>query len=113
MPLTMQEIVDRARIPLNDSDSVDANRRWPDAELLKHAKSALQTLLLKRPDLFFGSIATFSAEALVIGSAFPLGEGYAPPVIDWVTARAETKDDESVSSGAAASFFSLAQGEAT
>lgn len=113
MALTMQDIVDRARIPLNDDDTVDANRRWPDAELLKHARAALQTLRLKRPDLFFGAIASFSAEALLLGSPFPLPEEYAPPVFDWVTARAETKDDESVDSGAAASFFSLAQGEAT
>jgi len=113
MPLTLQDIVDRARDPLNDDDAIDANRRWPDATLLRHAKSALQTLRMKRPDLFFGTIATFSAESLALGSTYPLPEEYAPPVIDWVTARANTKDDESVSSGAAAAFFSLAQGEAT
>lgn len=113
MALTMQDIVDRSRIPLNDDDPVDANRRWPNAELLKHAKAAIQTLFQKRPDLFFGTIAAFSAEALVLASPFPLGEGYAPAVIDWTTARAQTKDDESVNAGSAATFFSLAQGEAT
>lgn len=106
----MQDIVDRARIPLNDADAIDANRRNPDAELLKHAKGGLQIWRSKRPDLFFGAIASFTAEALQLGDPFPLPEQFAPALQDWVTARTQTKDDESVVAGSAVSFFTLAEG---
>lgn len=112
MPLVMQDIVDRARIPLNDADPVDANRRDPDAVLLKHAKSGLQILRTKRPDLFFGAIATFSAEGLGPNDPFPLPEDLAPAVQDWITARAHAKDDEAVTQGTASAFFSLFAAEA-
>lgn len=113
MALTMQDIVDRARIPLNDADAIDANRRYPDAELLKHAKGGLQLLQFKRPDLFFGKpIATFSAEGLALASTFPLPEQFAPALQDWVTARAQTKDDEAVNEGSAAAFYGLFASEA-
>jgi hypothetical protein len=107
----MQDIVDRARIPLNDADPIDANRRYPDAELLKHAKGALQLLRTKRPDLFFGAIAAFTAETLTLGSTFPLQEGLAPAVQDYVSARSQMKDDESAVAGLAAAFFGVAQSE--
>jgi len=112
MPLTMQNIVDRARLPLNDADPVDANRRDPDAILLAYAKGGLQILHQKRPDLFFGAIASFSAETLALGSTFPLLEDYAPALQDWVTARAQSKDDESANAGSAQAFFALFEAEA-
>jgi hypothetical protein len=106
MALTMQNIVDGARLPLNDSDPSDANRRWPDPELLKYARDGVLLLRDKRPDLFFeGLEAEFSA--LALGSTFPLPEDYAPSVQDYATARAHFKDEEAAVEGAASSFFSL------
>ena len=109
MALTMQNIVDRARIPLNDADPIDANRRDTDATLLAHAKGAIETLRNKRPDLFFGSFSALPGEALVLGDPFPLPDEYAPPVQDYVTARAQLKDDEAVAQSAT-TFFALFTG---
>ena len=102
MPITMQNIVDRARVPLNDA----AKTRHSDARLLQFANDAIYTLRNKRPDLFFGSFAALPEE-LVIGVNFPLAAEYAPPVQDYVTARAEANGAEADTEGRAMAFFKL------
>ena len=102
----MQNIVDNARLPLNDSDPSDANRRWPDPELLGYARAGIMLLRNKRPDLFFEDLED-EFSALAAGATFPLPEDYAPALQDYVTARAHFKDEEAAVEGAASSFFSL------
>lgn len=103
MSFTMQEIVDKARQPLNDDDKV----RFPDDTLLQYANDALLMLRNRRPDLFIGMFATLP-EKLAIGATFPLPAEYVPPVSDYIVARAESHDDEHVVSERAALFFKLA-----
>jgi len=109
--MTMQNIVDGARFPLNDSDASDANRRWPDPELLGYARDGIKLLRNKRPDLFFGALET-EFSALALGSTFPLPEDYATALQDYTTARAHFKDEEAAVEGAASSFFALFTSEA-
>jgi len=105
MAITMQNIVDRARVPLNDADKV----RFPDSALLVFANDAIYTLRNKRPDLFIGRFASLPAE-LLIGADFPLGAEYAPAVQDYITARGETTSTEAEFEQRAALFFNLAAG---
>lgn len=102
MPYTMQQIIDRGRFPLNDTDKV----RWTDADLLGHANYAIRLLRLKRPDLFFGQFTALPGDK-ALGDTFPLDDDYAPAVADYVTARAMAIDAEHVEEGKALSFFAL------
>lgn len=105
MAFTMQEIVDKGRQPLNDDDKV----RYSDPTLLSYANDALLVLRNKRPDLFIG-IYDALPEKLAIGATFPIGAEYVQVVADYVTARAESHNDESVVEERAAMFFKLASG---
>jgi len=103
MAFTMQELVDKARKPLNDADKV----RFTDPVLLGYANDGLLMLRNRRPDLFIGMFATLP-EKLAITNTFPLPAEYVPPVSDYIVARAESHDDEHVVSERAALFFKLA-----
>ena len=102
---TIQGILDHARQPLNDVDKV----RYPDLDLLKYANTGLRMLRLKRPDLFFGQYATPFVD-LAVTDLLPIDDEYGPALSDFVTAHAETVDDEHVDSGRAAMFFQMAAG---
>jgi len=99
----MQNIVDLARIPLND----DSKTRYDDATLLNYTNRAIQRLIIVRPDLFIGSYLSLPTTALALGDTFPLGAPYEQPVADYVTARAETVDAEFAENSRATSFFAL------
>lgn len=102
---TMQELCDRARIPLQDA----AKTRYSDADLLAFGVAGLLVLLDKRPDLYFGQFGTISAtlDALALGSDFPLGRQYFQPVADYTTARARSRSAEEVVRSQAQAFFNL------
>jgi hypothetical protein len=102
MAYTMQQIVDRARIPLNDADK----DRYSDDDLLAFANEAVKVLRRERPDLFFGQYEALPADK-ALGDALPLDDEYAESVASYVTARAETVDDEHVNTGRARLFFEL------
>lgn len=106
MATTMQTIVDEARRPLND----DSKTTWSDAELFAYARHGLRLWKGKRADLFFG-LASTVIDVLVIDDNFPLDEQCIPAMTDYVTARAQFKDDEAAVQGAATSFYKLAAGE--
>jgi len=93
MAYTMQQVIDRARFPLNDENKV----RNPDDECLLYAIDGLLTIRDKRPDLFIGNWAV-DLSALTLVSVFPLADTYAPAVQDYIIFRAELKDDEHVNS---------------
>lgn len=99
---TMQQIIDAARRPLNDADKTT----WSDAELLAYALDGMRRLRGERPDLFFG-LAGGLIDTLAGGSTFPLDEFVQPALTDYITARAQFKDDEYAVQGAAAPFFAL------
>lgn len=108
MSYTMQEIVDKGRFPLNDADKA----RFTDADLLSFANDAILLLRNKRPDLFFGRFLTLSAtEKLTLSALFPLNSELVPAMADYVTARGETRNDESVLTERAAMFMKLLAGQ--
>ena len=105
MSFTFQQVVDRARVPLNDDSGV----RWPDSELLGYAVDAYLLLRRHRPDFFvtgYASLPDFSTRAL--GDDFPsVGDEYLPAIADYVSARAQFKDDEPVGAERAQAFYAL------
>lgn len=102
MSRTFQQVIDRARIPLNDADKV----RYTDADLLGYANDAVLLLRQKRPDLFFGSW-TIPAGEYAIGANLPVEDTYFPAVADYITGRAESRDDEESMQTRAAAFMQL------
>jgi hypothetical protein len=101
---TFQNVVDLARIPLNDDDKT----RFADAQLLKYANVAVQLLRSARPDLFFG--VTLPANEYSLTDPIPLPDSYEQPLADYVTARAEWRNDSASVQERAAAFFQLFSG---
>jgi hypothetical protein len=71
MAQTMQQLCDRARIPLQDNAKV----RYGDTDLLAYGNAGIHLLVQKRPDLFFGSYATPPVD-LALGGTLPLADGF-------------------------------------
>lgn len=108
MAYTMQDVVDLGRQPLNDAKNGtdDSQCRTSDAILLAYANAAIERLRLNRPDLFFGQFeAAYVKKNLA--DPMPIGDEYRAALADFVTARAETPDDEAVDEERAGLFFSL------
>ena len=105
MSFTIQQLVDRARVPLNDSDK----DRYSDAQLLVFAQDAYLSIVRHRPDVFIGGYATLPLwSSLGLTTAFPsIGDEYMPIIADFITSRAEMLDDEFVNSGRAAQFMTM------
>jgi hypothetical protein len=110
MATTIQDVLDLARLPLNDAKDgtgSDANCRYTDATLLKYTLNGLLTVYRRRPDLFFGSYANPPLLTWPKAQPFPLPDEYVQVLADWVSARAEVHDDEAVNSNRAALFLQL------
>jgi hypothetical protein len=103
MAITYQTVLDLARLPLSDSDNV----RYSDADLMTYANHGILAMLKRRPDLFIGQFASLPNGEKVPGDSFPLSAQYVQLLADYVTARAETSDDEFVNSGRATLFMQL------
>ena len=107
MAYTLQQIVDIGRKPLNDDDK----DRVTDATGLVYAQSGLQLLLNKRPDLYYGQFTSLpDISAMTLSSNFPLDDMIAPALADYITARAESGNDEAVLTERASMFFNLFKG---
>ena len=107
MAKTAQQIIDQARLPL-----VDAGKdRFADADGLSYLNFGLQMLRRKRADLFIGSLSGDLAD-LGLSDNVPLPQNAHQALADYVTARAETHDDEAAMNDRAQAFFALAAGEA-
>lgn len=104
MAFTFQQLIDRARVPLNDADK----DRYTDEELLDYAVDAFLMLRRYRPDLFLAGWTLPDWSAFVVGTSFPNApDEYMPIIADYVTARAEFKDDEHVVAERAQAFYNL------
>lgn len=104
MAFTVQQVIDRARIPLNDA----AKARYSDPELTGYANDAYYMLRRYRPDFFLGKWTSLPA-ALVLVDEFPgVDLMYLPSIADYVTARAEFKDDEAVIAQRAQAMLAMA-----
>lgn len=101
---TFQQVLDRARVPLNDDDK----DRYTDAELLNYAVDAFLLLRRYRPDLFIAAWTLPDWSAYTVDTPFPVApDEYLPIIADYVTARAEFKDDEHVVAERAQAFYAL------
>lgn len=104
----MQNVVDRARIPLNDDKTAgsDATCRWSDVKLLGYANDAVLVLRMKRPDIFIGQYEALPGPNIITDN-IPVPDEYFVALADYATARAETPDDEAAVMGRAQLFFGL------
>ncbi|MFN5350884.1 MAG: hypothetical protein ACK5A0_15355 [Polaromonas sp.] len=102
--MTAQEVIDLARVPLNDTNK----DRYKDADLLRFLNAGLSQLKRGRADLFLGTLAT-GYTALTLASTLPTPEHVNQSIADYVTARASTIDNED--SERVAAFFTLAGGK--
>lgn len=106
---TLQDVCDRARIPLNDASKV----RYPDAQLLGYANAGVRRIYEIRPDLRpLGSWGTDPAD-LTLVSTFPLENRLLQTLADYVSARAEMKDDDNVNSARAQAIAQMFVAELT
>lgn len=101
---TLAEPIALARVPLNDEDAVDANRRYPDATLLKYLIHGLLYLFRQRSDLYIGQMLAPPTLAMTTASTFPLPDDWIQILADWLVFRAEMGDDENVNGGRAQAF---------
>ncbi len=108
MAFTYQSIVDLARIPLNDADK----DRVSDATLLSFANHGMLQITKRRPDLFIGQYSNLPNGEKTLADAFPLSSPYVQTLADYITFRAETIDDEKMSSGRSLAFAQLFATEA-
>lgn len=87
MARTVQQILDAARTPLNDADK----GRFPDSELLGYYQDAVGLIRKSRPDLFIGRLIDEPGSTLGDVSVVPYT--HYQTVQDYITARAQMKDD--------------------
>lgn len=99
---TVQQVIDRGRAPLNDSDKV----RYPDLDLLDYLNDGLAEIYQDRPDLLFGKYGTTPAP-LTLTDPFPLSAAHEVSIKHYMVYRAEMKDDEHVNSTRAAQTYKL------
>lgn len=102
---TMQNIIDSARVILQDSTKV----RFSDTELLAHANVAVMEAYRLRPDLFFSSISA-PPTALVAGGTFPLPTYLEDAVAQFAAGRTELRGDLYSKEGRAPSLMAALKG---
>lgn len=86
--VTMQSVVDLARLDLNDADKV----RHTDVKMLAFANDGVAKTRVMRPDLNWGSYNTAYVD-LAAGAPFPFGLEYRPGIANYVVMRCEVADD--------------------
>lgn len=106
MATKMSVLVARARVPINDQATDEADRRYSDDDLLGYANDALRRLRKDRADLFLGQLTTAFVDKAATDN-FPIDEDYMSAVVDYMVARAETRDDEEALESRARLFFEL------
>lgn len=99
---TMQDVLDLARVDLNDDDK----DRWPDTTLLLHANAAIREAYRLRPDFRLGNYATPITDK-VVGDVFPLTDEFKRPVADYIIGRASAVDTEHVDTGRVPAYLKL------
>ena len=88
MSVTLQSVLDLARLDINDAAKV----RSTDADMIQFANDGIAKALQIRPDLNWGSYTTAYVD-LTTASAFPLPLEYRPAIANYIVLRCETADD--------------------
>jgi hypothetical protein len=99
---TCQNVVDSARVPLNDA----AKTRYTDPQLLGYLNDGLAEAYSLRPDLRFGKYST-NIELLALSDTFPLSGAHAVALSHYIVFRAENRDDEHVNANRETKSFKL------
>ncbi len=89
---TCQNVIDRARVPLNDADKT----RYSDPELLSYLCDGIAEAYSLRPDLRYGSYTTPPVTLFQLTDTFPLSAQHEVALQHYLVYRAENKDDENV-----------------
>lgn len=102
---TFQTVMNDARVLLND-EFQDANTvtRYTEAQLLGYARQALVEARRVRPDLFL-TFLTGAFPAFAAGDEIPMPEEYHVCLADYITHRAELRDDEFATDGRASALY--------
>lgn len=101
---TVQQVIDRGRVPLNDA----GKDRYPDLTLLDYLNDGLAEIYEVRPDLRFGSFGTPVAP-LALGDTFPLSAAHEVAIKHYLVYRSEMTDDEHVNANRATQTYQLFQ----
>lgn len=96
MSRTVAEVLTSSDGTLSDADRI----RYTEPERIGFVTDALNTIKNVRPDLFLGQYGT-SIGPLALGDPLPIEDQFFRPVVDYVIARCETKDEEHVVSARA------------
>jgi hypothetical protein len=102
---TFQQIIDDARIILND-EYTDSNTvlRYTASQLLVYARQAVIESRRIRPDLFLSNL-TGSFPVFAETDTVPMPDEYHAAIADYIAHRAEMRDDEFEVDGRASSLF--------
>lgn len=103
--MLVSELLSRARLPLNDS----AKTRYPDADLLLYVQEGVRLIRRLRPDTFVSSLTTDPGAGLTTASTLPIAFEHYQSLADYVSARAQDRDDE-LTGEKAAQWLALAVG---
>ncbi len=101
---TIQDIIDIARVTLQDTDSTAY--RYSDPEMLDAANLGIKAIKRMRPDLFFGGYATPLSDLTAAGT-YPLAPEYEPALANYIVYWVSSRDEEYTSDGRAPAFYSL------
>lgn len=98
---TVQELIDSARVVLNDEDAV----RYTNPQMVEYANDALRELKILRPDWFLGQ---YTAAPVTYGQndTMPIPDQYTVYVKDYLVFKANMRDEEQTSEARAAAFLS-------
>jgi len=105
--MTLQQVLDLARLDLNDDDKV----RYPDAKLLPFLNNIIQESTVLRKDLWLDRWNLFPIPLYALADTFPLPSNYMRSAADYVIARAHLMNTEDGKVPLASAYLGLsAQG---
>ena len=106
MPRTAAQAILDARVLINDNDP--NGFRVTDADFLRWAVDALNSIRNVRPDLFLGNWGALTLDT--VDTELPINEQFFVPIVTYLAGRAELTEDEAVNSGRAKLMAELMQG---
>lgn len=100
---TVQEVVNKARLDLNDDDKV----RHSDIVLASFVSDYVQQAILLRPDQFFRTFLQLPSASLQLNDVFPMKDTYMRGCADYLIARAKMRGTEESNMAEASAYLSL------
>lgn len=102
---TFQSIIDEARVLLNDEVMDESTvTRYTATQLLGYARQGLVEARRVRPDLFLSNL-TGAFPTYTVDDTVPMPEEYHVCLVDYMTHRAELRDDEFAVDGRASALY--------